>query len=102
MKKVLFALMLWPSLALAQFDPYEEALRDIYAVPTPSYAIPIQPVLPVPQDDGPYGTGYSVVTKTQRRPHLWDNRKDAVETTQRVVPNDWQGKPIRGLDWTDW
>lgn len=64
----------------------------------PNYGLPVQPVLPVPADKGPWGTGYSVVTTTREQRNLWDRDLTGSETVQRVVPNDGLGQPMRGLD----
>ena len=104
MKKLLFTLALLPATALAQFDDLNLPTERDRAYPMPpSYGIPVQPVLPVPRDKGPWGTGYSVVTETRERPDAWGRflgERDATTTTttQRVVPNDALGQPIKGME----
>lgn len=66
------------------------------------YGVPVQPVLPVPQDQGPWGTGYSIVTNTRPTRNLWDRDVTGSETVQRVVPNDALGQPMKGLDLNNW
>lgn len=66
------------------------------------YGVPVQPVLPVPQDQGPWGTGYSIVTSTRPTRNLWDRDVTGSETVQRVVPNDALGQPMKGLDLNNW
>jgi hypothetical protein len=104
MKALLFTLALLPATALAQF---EELGIPGYPQPIqpnpPVYGIPVQPVLPVPRDRGPWGTGYSVVTETKERPDafgrfLGDRDATTTTTTQKVVPNDALGNPIKGMD----
>jgi len=104
MKALLFTLALMPVAAFAQFDnlnlPTE---RDsMYPMP-PSYGIPVKPVLPVPRDRGPWGTGYSVITETRERPDGWgrfmgDRDATTARTVTRVVPNDATGQPINGVE----
>ena len=65
---------------------------------TTKQSVPIQPVLPVPQDRGPWGTGYSIVTTTRAQRSIYDRDVTGSETVQRVVPNDGLGQPMRGLD----
>lgn len=62
--------------------------------------IPVQPVLPVPADNGVWGTGYSIVTTTRPVRSLFDRDLTGSETVQRVVPNDGLGRPMTGL--SDW
>ena len=47
-------------------------LPEANSQPAPSYGLPVQPVLPVPQDKGPWGTGYSIVTNSRPTRNLWD------------------------------
>jgi hypothetical protein len=104
MKKILITLAFLPVTALAQeCDVTCQIFREAYGLPAastpaPSYGLPTQPVLPVPQDDGPWGTGYSIVTTTRPQRNLWDRDLTGSETVQRVVPNDGLGQPMRGLD----
>lgn len=97
MKKILFALCFAPVVAVADdYDPFE--VLGIYPTPPAVYGIPIQPVLPVPRDNGPWGQGYSIVTTTREQRHLYDRDLTGSETVQRIVPNDALGQPIRGID----
>jgi hypothetical protein len=105
MKKILLTLAFLPLAASAQSEP--NALDWAIANGTfdkqqqqqqPVYGLPVQPVLPVPQDRGPWGTGYSIVTTTRPQRSLWDRDLTGSETVQRVVPNDGLGQPMRGLD----
>jgi len=105
MKKLLLALTLLPIAASAQeCDSVCQIFREAYGLPAtnqpqaPSYGLPVQPVIPVPQDRGPWGTGYSVVTTTRPQRNLFDRDLTGSETVQRVVPNDGLGQPMRGLD----
>lgn len=107
MKKILFALILTtPLLAHADdkaFDQWlvNEALgrnNPQPQAPTQAYGLPVQPVLPVPQDRGPWGTGYSVVTTTRPTQNLFNRDLTGSETVQKVVPNDALGQPMRGLN----
>lgn len=70
--------------------------------PQQVYGLPVQPVLPVPQDRGPWGTGYSIVTNSRPTRNLWDRDVTGSETVQRVVPNDALGQPMKGLDLNNW
>lgn len=107
MKALFIALALVPTIAAAQF---EESVSD-FGVPMvggvqpypPQYPIAVQPILPVPRDKGPWGTGYSVLTETRSRPDIWgqflgDRNAKKSQTIQRVVPNDATGQPINGVD----
>jgi len=105
MKKILLTLALLPIAASAQeCDSVCQIYREHFGIPAPntqpalSYGLPVQPVLPVPQDRGPWGTGYSVVTTTRPQRNVWDRDLTGSETVQRVVPNDGLGQPMRGLD----
>jgi hypothetical protein len=102
MKKILLALTFIPLSALADCNATCQAWREFYGftedTPAPTIGIPVQPVLPVPQDRGPWGTGYSIVTTTRPQRNLWDRDLTGSETVQRVVPNDGLGQPMRGLD----
>ena len=110
MKALLFAIALVPSIALAQgieIDPatglLAQSAPQVAPGYPPSYPIAVQPILPVPRDGGPWGTGYSVVTETRQRPDAWGRflgDKDATigRTVQRVVPNDATGQPINGVE----
>lgn len=103
--KKLIVLLLLPLTANAnpQEDQWllEQALeiqKQAYAAPV--YGLPVQPVLPVPNDKGPMGTGYSIVTTTKPKVNPFDSDLTGQETVQRVVPNDILGNPIRrGIDW---
>ena len=109
MKTLIFTLALMPAMATAQgligeleapTGPANSLEAPYYPSP---YGIAVQPVLPVPRDRGPWGTGYSVVTETRERPDAWGRflgERDATTTTttQRVVPNDALGQPIKGMD----
>jgi hypothetical protein len=104
MKKILLALAFLPIAASAQHQPnaLDLAIANSGYKPQqqqqPIYGLPVQPVLPVPHDNGPWGTGYSVVTTTRPQKNLWDRDLTGSETVQRVVPNDGLGQPMRGLD----
>lgn len=108
MRKLLFVLYFIPSIALADdkaFDQWllNEALgRNQPQQTAPNYGLPVQPVLPVPQDKGPWGTGYSIVTTTRPTRNLWDQDRTGAETVQRVVPNNAIGQPMKGLDLNNW
>lgn len=77
-------------------------LPETNSQPAPSYGLPVQPVLPVPQDRGPWGTGYSIVTNSRPTRNLWDRDVTGSETVQRIVPNDALGQPMRGIDVNNW
>ena len=105
MRTILIALAFLPLAAVAQeCDAVCQVYRQHFNLPesnqqpAPSYGLPVQPVLPVPQDRGPWGTGYSIVTTTRPQRNLWDRDLTGSETVQRVVPNDGLGQPMRGLD----
>lgn len=102
MRIVLSLILAMPIVANAQSnDPVGDVFRKAYGVPqqpAPVYGLPVQPVLPVPQDNGPWGTGYSIVTTTRPQQNLWNRDLTGSETVQRVVPNDGLGQPMRGLD----
>ena len=109
MKMLLFALALVPTVAMAQsvgIDFNTGLLTDTGSRPVyqPSYPIAVQPILPVPRDNGPWGTGYSVVTTTrQKRPSPLlgpDFSRDVTdsETITQVVPNDALRNPITAVD----
>lgn len=103
MRTILFTLAMLPGVALAQFDDDGNYRPDLAIGIQPSYPIAVQPVLPVPRDRGPWGTGYSVVTETRERPDAWGRflgDRDATTTTtvQRVVPNNVTGQPITGVE----
>jgi len=65
--------------------------------------IGVQPVLPVPQDRGPWGKGYSIVTSEREVADpigAWSGgARTKRETVQRIVPNDALGQPMRGMEW---
>ena len=105
MRVVMLAVLLVPGIALGQTqpDPIGDVFLRAYGIepssqPAPVYGLPVQPVLPVPQDRGPWGTGYSIVTTTRPKQSLFDRDLVGSETVQRVVPNDGLGQPMRGLD----
>lgn len=108
MRTLLTVLLFAPIVAQAQSnDAVSEVYRQHFGLPPvqqqqPSVAIPVQPIIPVPQDRGPWGTGYSVVTTTRPQRNLWDRDVVGSETVQRVVPNDGLGQPMRGLDLQGW
>lgn len=104
MKKLLLTLILFPAITEAQNNPVaDNLLREALGLPplvqqVPQVGIPVQPVLPVPQDRGPFNTGYSIVTTTREKRSLWDRDLTGEETVQRIVPNDALGQPIKGMD----
>jgi hypothetical protein len=108
MRKIIFIALLMPTVALADdaaFDQWllNEALgRNQPQQTVPAYGVPVQPVLPVPQDRGPWGTGYSIVTNTRPTKNLWDRDLTGSETVQRVVPNDATGQPMKGFNVNNW
>ena len=104
MRVVMLAVLLVPGIALGQSGVTDEQFNAIMGFPqvqqqpVPVYGLPVQPVLPVPEDRGPWGTGYSIVTTTRPKQSLFDRDLVGSETVQRVVPNDGLGQPMRGLD----
>lgn len=103
MKTIIATLAFLPCLASAQvtqeqFNAIMGFTQPQQAQPAPVYGLPVQPVLPVPQDNGPWGRGYSIVTTTRERRNLFDRDLTGEETVQRIVPNDALGQPMRGLD----
>lgn len=106
MRTILALLLFAPIVAQAQSnDLLADTVSQIYGLPSvnqqqPVYGLPVQPVLPVPQDRGPWGTGYSIVTTTRPQRNLWDRDVTGTETVQRVVPNDGLGQPMRGIDFS--
>lgn len=108
MRIVLSLILAMPIVAQAQSnDPMGDLLREAYGLPkveqpAPVYGLPVQPVLPVPQDRGPWGTGYSIVTNSRPTRNLWDRDVTGSETVQRIVPNDALGQPMKGLDLNNW
>lgn len=109
--RIVFSLILAaPIVASAQSnDPVGDIYRQHFGLPpaqqqqpAPVYGLPVQPVLPVPQDRGPWGTGYSIVTNSRPTRNLFDRDMVGSETVQRVVPNDGLGQPMRGLDVNNW
>lgn len=108
MRVILVVILAMPIVASAQSDDalnqwlVDEALKRTQPQPQQVYGLPVQPVLPVPQDNGPWGTGYSVVTTTRPKTNLFDRDMVGSETVQRVVPNDGLGQPMRGLDLQGW
>ena len=112
MKTILTLIAMLPVVASAQTGNIEafrralDAENQFYGVgsgiqtqPQQVYGIPVQPVLPVPNDRGPWGTGYSVVTTTRPTTQLYDSDVTGSETVQRVVPNGVLGQPIKGPNW---
>lgn len=106
MKALLLTTLLIPSVAMAQ-DGYDWMIGndlDEYAPRNNELNIGVQPVLPVPNNGGPWGTGWSVVT-TEREVADPFARMQGItkatkrETIQKVVPNDALGNPIKGFDW---
>lgn len=101
----LLAISMMPLSALAQNEPHWQLYDMLQAQQqaqqqqqvAPIYGVPLQPVLPVPQDNGPWGTGYSIVTTTRPTRQWYDRDVTGSETVQRVVPNDALGRPQRGL-----
>lgn len=108
MRKIIIGLLLIPSIAVADdeaFDQWlvDEALGRHHAVQqAPNYGLPVQPVLPVPQDRGPWGTGYSIVTTTRPTQNMFNRDLTGSETVQRIVPNGATGQPIKGFDVNNW
>jgi hypothetical protein len=104
MKTILTLIAMLPSVAMAQMTPdqirqYQEVMGFVQPQqPAPVYGLPVQPVLPVPQDRGPWGTGYSIVTTTRPKQNIFNRDLTGEETVQRVVPNDALGQPMKGLD----
>ena len=106
--RIFLTLAFLPCVALAQSnDLSDEIFRQAIGLPPSQpqqqvYGLPVQPVLPVPQDNGPWGTGYSVVTNTRPTRNLYDRDVVGSETVQRIVPNDALGQPMKGLDPLGW
>jgi hypothetical protein len=112
MRKVIILAALLPTIAVADSEndylnkylsgqlPWQ--IEQAQRLAAPPVGIAVQPVLPVPQDRGPWGTGYSIVTNSRPTRNLWDRDVTGSETVQRVVPNDALGQPIRGLDLNNW
>lgn len=104
MRTLLTILLILPTVATAQtYDDLMNGYRDAMGLPVerkerPVYGLPVQPVLPVPQDRGPWGTGYSIVTTTKPKRNIFDSDLTGEETVQRIVPNDALGQPMKGLD----
>jgi hypothetical protein len=103
MKALLFTLAMLPGVALAQFDVETGHDASESTFGGNPYPIIVQPGISVPRGSGPWGTGYSVVTETRERPDTWgrvlgDRDATTTTTTQRVVPNDALGQPIKGMD----
>lgn len=102
MRMILCLFAMLPSVAMAQVT--QEQFNAIMGFPPPPqqpapvYGLPVQPVLPVPQDKGPWGTGYSIVTTTKPKRNIFDSDLTGEETVQRVVPNDALGQPLKGFD----
>lgn len=110
MRIVLSLILAAPIMCQAQSnDAVSEVYRQHFGLPSvqqqqpaPVYGLPVQPVLPVPQDRGPWGTGYSIVTNSRPTRNLWDRDVTGSETVQRIVPNDALGQPMKGLDLNNW
>lgn len=108
MRTLLTLALFLPVIASAQSsDPAGDIFRQYVEQQYPTqpqqvYGLPVQPVLPVPQDNGPWGTGYSVVTNSRPTRNLYDRDMVGSETVQRIVPNDALGQPMRGLDPLGW
>lgn len=110
MRTILTVLLFAPIVAQAQSnDPVGDVFRQHFGLPlvqqqqpAPVYGVPVQPVLPVPQDRGPWGTGYSIVTNSRPTRNLFDRDVTGSETVQRIVPNDALGQPMRGIDVNNW
>lgn len=110
MRIVLSLILAAPIMCQAQSnDAVSEVYRQHFGLPSvqqqqpaPVYGLPVQPVLPVPQDRGPWGTGYSIVTNSRPTRNLWDRDVTGSETVQRIVPNDALGQPMRGIDVNNW
>ena len=101
MRKIIAILLTIPTIAIADDQSsYERLLDDLYGKPQAQapLGLPVQPVLPVPNDRGPYGRGYSIVTTTRPTQNIFDRDITGSETVQRVVPNDYLGQPIKGFD----
>lgn len=105
-KLALSLFMLVPTIAVGQTN--EEMMEivegwiaeDRTRAANAPVGIPVQPVLPVPDNNGLWGTGYSIVTTTRPVRSLFDRDVTGSETVQRVVPNDGLGRPMKGL--SDW
>lgn len=109
MRTLLTLALFMPVMALAQNndpagDIFQRYIDSQYPTQQPQqvYGLPVQPVLPVPQDNGPWGTGYSIVTNSRPTRNLYDRDVVGSETVQRIVPNDALGQPMRGLDPSGW
>lgn len=109
MRTLLTLALFLPAMASAQSnDPIGDIVQRYidsqYPIQQPQqvYGLPVQPVLPVPQDRGPWGTGYSVVTTTKPKINIFNRDLTGSETVQRVVPNDALGQPMKGLDLNNW
>jgi hypothetical protein len=98
MRKIIPLLAFVPLVASAQECDAVCQVYQRHSATQPSYSIPLQPIIPVPRDNGPWGKGYSIVTTTRPQRNLWDRDVTGSETVQRVVPNDALGQPIRGFD----
>lgn len=104
MKRILFTLLLIPGTTTAQIP--EAQMREILGLPPQNIpqgyiAQPVAPLVPViPNNTGPYGRGYSIVTTTREQPDIWrrymgDRGATYQEQTTEVVPNDALGRPVR-------
>lgn len=66
--------------------------------PQPNYVVPVQPVAPLGAPYNPYGTGYSVITKTkEREKNVFGRDVTDSETVTVMRPNDAWGNPIKTL-----
>jgi len=96
MKHLIFALAFIPVSAVAQYVPYNAPQPPIQ--PMIPYGVPLQPIAPLQPPPNPYGTGYSVVTKTKERERdLYGRDVTDSETVTVLRPNDAWGNPIKTL-----
>jgi hypothetical protein len=96
-------LALTPLTASAQVPP--EVVREILGLPPQvapqPYIVQPQPLVPIiPNNAGPYGRGYSIITTTREQPDVWrrymgERGATYQEQTTEVVPNNALGNPIR-------
>lgn len=108
MRIIIFTLLALPTIALADDDEFYGWLGNDIDDASPrngaQVVVGVQPIIPVPRDKGPWGTGYSVIT-TERDTvdpfgvYMGDDDARKRETVQRVVPNGPLGNPLRGIDW---
>jgi len=105
MRSLLAAIVFMPILAVAEDTRWVEEYAERMYPTKPQqqvYGMPVQPMLPVPQDTGPWGTGYSIVTTTKPKINIFNRDLTGSETVQRIVPNDALGQPMKGLDLNNW